>query len=126
MSTLLHHLGSRAFNYSDDIKFSIEQNTVDELIALLQKWAQQSSMRSELNYSQKKFGVPSLFVRFDGVLHDGHFFVYEIESSPAGLGYAGLISAAFREKRDTAAGKLPSDIGLVLGPLRKDHDDRLW
>lgn len=93
-------------------------------IHLLGQWARQFPLE---NTWVQRFNVPSLIVRFDGVLQNESWWqLYEIEDRPAGIGVSCSLNPTFKEKLAWLIDTLPADVVVVRSPNRSGGDDHLW
>lgn len=92
---------------------------------ILARW--QSLYPFEETFVYTRYGVPSLIVRFDGVLDEnGDFRAYEIQDGAGGLGYGGIAFDQLKHVRDRFAREKWLPFSCVLGPRTLHHDDALW
>lgn len=123
--TQVYQNGPYTFRYTDH-EMRISSNVVSGMCDMLAAW--QRAFVPEPTFAYEQYGVPSLMVRFDGVLSsDGStFHTYEIQDGPGGMGYCGLVSQDFKRMRDFMIRERWGPLAFLRsGPMRY-HDDRLW
>jgi len=96
----------------------------------LEEW--QRHFPREETFVWNNYGVPSLFVRLDGVtteLRDsqlsGNWLIFEVEERPAGLGLSSKINPPFKECLFRMKRLWPEFFALI-SPKRTGFDDFLW
>lgn len=115
--------GTHSFTYVDHPIY-LPSNTITAMLETLSVW--QSVFTREPTYAQTQYGVPSLLVRFDGVLaQDGSFLSYEIQDGCGWAGYAGVVNEPFRHSRDHFAHDIWPPFRL-LQDFAAERDDGLW
>jgi hypothetical protein len=92
-------------------------------VAILDQWKHE--FPREKSWVQNEFGVPSLIVRLDCVVHDDRVSLFEVEERPAGIGVTSQVNPVFSVRIAEAKKKWPKFNSLV-SPLRKASDDPLW
>jgi len=132
-ATMVRHMklqtleeAGRTFTYTDH-RISVPRFVTAQMLDILKKW--QTVFPSEASYVSREYGVPSIIVRFDGVVApEGRFDAYEVQSGCGWTGYAGLVNEAFRDMRDNfVKNKWPPF--KLLAPLRKpleNPDELFW
>lgn len=109
------------FNYTDR-ELMLPKAAVGKLIGILERW--QRVFPYEPTLAETAYGVPSLMVRFDGVLDErGEFQIYEIQDGCGWIGYAGIANHAFRKRRDHLRDSVWPPIKLLLDE-RNEYKDR--
>jgi len=117
-------IGNEYFSYTDHV-VTLSRATVSHLMDLLKKRVALSPY--EPTYTMRTYGIPSLVVRFDGVVDENETFqCYEVQAGCSWIGYAGVANPAFKEIRDTLAKKVWPPIKSLVHPTFKKHDDELW
>jgi len=99
------------------------EKAIDELLRFIEKWAR--VFPKENTWVQKKFQIPSLFIRIDCIINNGNLSIYEIEERPAGVGICSKINTEFCDRLSAIKLKWP-EFKLVISPLREKGDDNLW
>ncbi len=123
MHTSTFHNGEHSFTYVDHPMY-LPAKTAAAMCTILSQW--QSVFNREATYAQTQFGVPSLLVRYDGVLApDGSFLSYEIQDGSGWAGYAGLANESFKTARDYFVKNIWPPFRL-LQDLETPRDYGLW
>jgi hypothetical protein len=100
----------------------LDDVAVGRAVDILTRWTH--AFTPSETWVAQTYGVPSLFVRIDGIYCDGEWSVMEIEDRPCGLGAVGLINPAFKDALEGIRATWP-DIHFVHSPTRVT-DDHLW
>lgn len=124
LQTFTH--GDRTFTWTADLSMTIPKSVIKSMLDTLDIWVRIHPI--EPIYPQTHWGVPSILVRFDGVLSENkaEFLSYEIESCPAGMAYGALVSPSFKENLERFRDRLWPKFALIAGPTRQGHEDGLW
>ncbi len=116
-------VGDERFVYTNQ-EVALPKTAVEQLLLTLEKWS--ASQPYEPTFVMREYGIPSLIVRFDGVLDaNGKFRAYEIQGGCGWIGYAGYANPAFREIRDMLAREKWPPFKLLMPPV-ETSDDELW
>jgi len=114
---------NQMFTYCD-AELSIPERAMQSMRDMITQW--QQHFPKEATYVQEHFGVPSLSLRFDGVIHeDGTFLAYEVQPAGAGIGYAGIVNEQFRTIRDRFIHNIWPPFKLVQNTVL-ELDEELW
>lgn len=112
------------FIYTDHT-LALSTDTTQHLLHILNKW--QDIFPKEATLIQTRYGVPSLFVRFDFSLSpDGEIRIYEIQEGCAWVGFTGIANSAFREIRDQVVRDEWPGLKVLMSDEQHDKDDSLW
>lgn len=97
-----------------------------QMLAMLEQW--QSVFPREETFVYRTYGVPCLFVRFDGVWDASaeKFRPYEIQEGCGWIGYASLTNPEFKSIRDELITSSWPSFKLLIHEDLIDHDDTLW
>lgn len=115
--------GKHTFTYCDT-EIVIPRSAIDSMLESIAQW--QRYAPRELTYVQQTFNVPSLMVRFDGVIHeDGIFYPYELQPAGTGVGYASMVSDTFRTIRDRYVREKWPPFKLVQN-VKLELDEEMW
>jgi hypothetical protein len=99
---------------------TVPQSAVQSLLGIIKKWQRLFPLAN--TWVGRQFGVPSLFVRADFVLHNGEARIYEIEDRPCGFGVATQINPFFFERATAIRQKWP-EIRWVKSDYRVTDDE---
>lgn len=117
-----HH--GHIFKYADH-PLTIPASATRSMLELIEKW--QQTFPEENTFVQRKYSIPSLYIRFDCVIDaQGQMHTYEIESGCVWVGYAGIVNTAFREKRDQLVRDVWPPFKLLIHDSMAPNDDALW
>lgn len=115
----------QVFRYIPDRAVHFPEAATRTLQRALEQWVK--VFPKERTLIQAKYGVPSLFVRFDCVLSEsGEVQVYEIQDGCAWVGYAGVANEKFRDVRDTIVRRDWPFLKVLRSDDYSDKDDDLW
>jgi hypothetical protein len=115
----------RTFTYTNH-EISIPRSATNQMLDIVKRW--QKVYPDEATYAKRMYGIPSIIVRFDGILNiEGGFDSYELQSGCGWIGYAALANTAFREIRDDFIKNKwpPFDLLAPPQPLF-NPDELLW
>lgn len=105
-------------------QFPIRADHIAQIEGTLAKW--QGVFPHEPSWVWNNFGVPSLFIRVDCVVHGEEVKYFEVEDRPNGMGLLAEFVPGFKEKRDELRCEWP-DFGFVASPLRGvETEDGMW
>jgi hypothetical protein len=122
VQSFLHR--GRTFSYTTDIELRIPKSTTADMIKTIHEWSK--IFPKEETYPQNTWGVPTMLVRFDGVLEGDKFRSYELENTPGGAGYASIVSPIFKKNLDRMRSIWPP-VAFVDGwAPNKYQDEHLW
>lgn len=117
-----HH--DLTLTYTDQA-ITLPKSAAQWMLAQLARW--EKAFPKEDTYAEREWGVPSLIVRFDGVLDThGDFQAYEIQDGPGWVGYTGIINPEFKRLRNLLRENVWPRFKLVMRVENAVHDDDLW
>lgn len=115
---------NRIFTYSDR-PMHIPRAVTDRLLDMISQWARVYPF--EDTHVFRSYGIPSIVVRFDGVLRDdGSFGAYEIQSGCGWVGYARLANTEFRKIHDDLKTNAWPSFKLVAPNNPTNPDEKWW
>ena len=124
MQTQIFQKGIHQFTYTDQPLY-LPRKAVESMLDVVERW--QTLFPAEPTFTQTNFGVPALWIRFDGVLSDDQasFRAYEIQDGSGWAGYTSIANKDFKAKWDDFVYSNWPSFGLVQD-FAFERDDELW